>query len=184
MEQATGSLRPSISKIAIRLADQDPATASAACDPRFDLARIELQHEQFAEATRDFQTQLANCPDDAETHERLAQAYGSTGRTEDAIAQLRFAIQLAPDVAEYHSLLSQALDASNLNTEALSEAQLTVKLETRSGTNDADDWNNLGVQEARAHHTQAARAAFERALKIEPDHAQARANLARLGLAR
>jgi hypothetical protein len=43
-----------------------------------------------------------------------------------------------------------------------------------------NEWNNLGVMEARAHHTEAARGAFEQALKIQPNHAQAQANLARL----
>ena len=165
---------------AITLAGGNPAS----CDPRFDLARLELQHEQFAEAARDLLAQLSACPDDAETHERLAQAYGATGRTADAIAQLRLAIKLASNVAEYHALLSQALDAANQNTEALTEAQLAVKLDTQSGVKDPDNWNNLGVQEARAGNTETARKAFQHALEIQPDHAQAKANLSHLSPAR
>ena len=45
---------------------------------------------------------------------------------------------------------------------------------------DADDWNNLGVLQARAGDTVAARKDFEHALAIDPQHAAARANLARL----
>jgi Tfp pilus assembly protein PilF len=45
---------------------------------------------------------------------------------------------------------------------------------------DADAWNNLGALLARGGQTAAARSAFEPALNIQPDHAQAKANLARL----
>ena len=47
---------------------------------------------------------------------------------------------------------------------------------------DADGWNNLGALLARGGQTAAARSAFEHALQIQPDHAQAKANLARLSV--
>jgi Flp pilus assembly protein TadD len=47
---------------------------------------------------------------------------------------------------------------------------------------DPDGWNNLGVMEARSGITQAARADFTHALRLNPNHAQAQANLARLGI--
>ena len=159
---------------AISLEPSDPGS----CDARYDLARLELDHGEFVESTRDFLALLSACPDDAETHERLAQAYGASGHTEEAIAQLRLAINLSPKVAEYHALLSQALDASNQSTEALAESEKAAELDPA----DADNWNNLGVQQARARHIEAAREAFQRALKIEPDHQQAKANLARLAV--
>jgi Flp pilus assembly protein TadD len=46
--------------------------------------------------------------------------------------------------------------------------------------NDADDWNNLGVLEARARRRAEARDDFLRALQLAPNHAQARSNLQRL----
>ena len=45
---------------------------------------------------------------------------------------------------------------------------------------DADGWNNLGVLESRTGKTAAARADFEHALRLQPDHPQAKANLAHL----
>ncbi len=227
-----------------RAAAQSSPGDPAACDARFNLARLEQEHELYPDAIRDFQSQLASCgedaeahselgaafaasgqipaadtefqraleldpadftshfnlgeialnagqfseairhleaattrkPDSPEAHERLAQAYGSSGRMEDAIAQLREAVKLAPRSGQSHGLLSQALDAGGQIAEALSEAREAVKLDAT----DPDGWNNLGVLEARAGHTDAARSDFEHALIIQPGHAQARANLARI----
>jgi Flp pilus assembly protein TadD len=50
----------------------------------------------------------------------------------------------------------------------------------RLRTNDPDDWNNLGVLEARAGKIAEAREDFLHALQLAPDHAQARANLQHL----
>jgi len=44
----------------------------------------------------------------------------------------------------------------------------------------ADDWNNLGVLHARNGEATLARKDFEHALMLDPQHAAARANLARL----
>lgn len=157
------------------IASSNSAPAQA-CDARYDLAALDLHHEQFDSAAEEFRTQLATCLEDAETHEHLAQALGATNHTKDAIAHLRQAIQLSPNVAEYHALLSQALDATNQNAEALTEAQSAATL----APNDPDLWNNLGVQQARAHDPTAARSSFQHALQLDPSHQQAKANLARL----
>lgn len=60
--------------------------------------------------------------------------------------------------------------------EAADEQRIALKLLE----DDADGWNNLGVLEARTGQTAAARADFEHALRLQPDHAEAKANLARL----
>jgi tetratricopeptide (TPR) repeat protein/mono/diheme cytochrome c family protein len=142
----------------------------------FNLGEQALAAGPLQQAVQQLEAAAARKPGSAEVHQRLAQAYGASGRVEDAIAQLRLAAKQSPETAEIHSLLSQALDATGKADEALAEARLAVKL----NANDADGWNNLGVLEARARHIDDARSDFEHALKIQPDHAQARANLARL----
>ena len=72
------------------------------------------------------------------------------------------------------------LDALGQSEEAFAEQKQALQLDP----NDADGWNNLGALLARGGQTDAARAAFEHALKIQPDHAQARANLSRLSAAK
>ena len=59
----------------------------------------------------------------------------------------------------------------------IDEAQAVVRLNPQA----ADGWNNLGVLEVRSDRRDSARHDFERALQLDPNHAQAKANLERLG---
>ena len=92
------------------------------------------------------------------------------------MVQLRQAIALAPDNPDLHALLSQALAGSGKLEQAVVEQKTAVHLRTT----DPDDWNNLGVLEARAGRVNEAREDFRHALQLAPDHAQARANLQHL----
>lgn len=215
-----------------------------ACDPRFNLASLELRQNEFQNAEREFRTTLDHCsgdaaahsglgvalagegnrtsaeaefrsalqldprnftalyhlgemmiasgqpdqavpllqdaanarPDDVDARERLAMAFAQSGHLPDALTQLREAARRAPNNASLHALLSQVLSESGQLHEAIDEQ--TRALDLQSG--DADGWNNLGVLEARVGNTAAARAAFQHALRLAPDHAEARANLTRL----
>jgi Flp pilus assembly protein TadD len=60
--------------------------------------------------------------------------------------------------------------------QAIDERKAALRLRA----NDADEWNNLGVLEAKAGRLAEAREDVRRALQLAPDHAQARANLQRL----
>ncbi len=110
---------------------------------------------------------------DAEMREHLAMAYAQLGRFGDALTQLKAAAEITPDDPSIHALLSQVLDTTGQLNEAIAEQQKALHLDA----SDADGWNNLGVLEARAGKTAGARADFEHALRLKPDHAQARANL-------
>jgi Flp pilus assembly protein TadD len=93
----------------------------------------------------------------------------------DAVVQLRAAITLSPANPDLHAQLSQALASRQLGPAI---AERTTALHLRA--DDADDWNNLGVLEARAGRIGEAREDFLRALQLVPKHAQARSNLQRL----
>jgi len=214
-----------------------------ACDARFDLASLELRHQELKDAEQDFRAVLAACKEDAEmhaglgatlanegrdeaagefrralelqpenvsalrglaqmeldanraesaiehlktatrvdansadAHAELARAYAVAGQSQSALAELRIASGLKPDDPLLHSALAQVLGATGSLAEAIEEQRTALKL----AENDPDGWNNLGVMEARARQPAEARAAFEHALRLQPDHAQARANLERL----
>jgi Flp pilus assembly protein TadD len=94
----------------------------------------------------------------------------------DVVVQLRAAITLSPANPDLHAQLSQALASTGQLEPAIAERKAALHLRA----DDADDWNNLGVLEARAGRIGQAREDFLRALQLVPNHAQARSNLQRL----
>jgi Flp pilus assembly protein TadD len=155
---------------------ENKADPAQVCNARFDLASLDLRHDQPERAEAELRAQLDACPEDAETHAQLARAFAQSGDMEHALSELRAAEKLNPDDAAVHSALSQVLAGAGKIEDAAAEQRLALKL----AADDADGWNNLGALEARLGQTKAAREEFERALRIDPAHVQARANLARL----
>ncbi len=223
---------------------QDIGAHPKTCNARFNLAGLELKHDQASAAEQQFRTMLVQCPSDAGVHSGLGVALKSEGQPGAAQAELRAALEidhtisrhfttweiwrfrvvnlsklrsfsrrpsnsaprmltrasnwrmlmryrgalatrwsscarpsrLSPDNPELHSLLSQALASTGQLQQAIAERKAALHLRA----NDPDDWNNLGVLEARAGRIAEAREDFRRALQLAPDHAQARANLAHL----
>ncbi len=138
-----------------------------------------LAEQHYDEAESEFMRALILNPDAAsaaDLHEHLAYIYIRTGKSEQAIAQLRSAIQSAPDAPATHALLAQALSQSGQLQEAIAEQKLALHLRP----DDADQWNNLGVFEARFGDRAAARHDFEEAQRIDPKNEQAKANLVHL----
>ena len=86
-------------------------------------------------------------------------------------------------IAYYFQMTRLAL----LRAQALSDTELdemqaaaATQAALRINAKDADGWSNLGVLHAQTGQASAARSDFEHALAIDPQHAQARANLQRL----
>jgi Flp pilus assembly protein TadD/mono/diheme cytochrome c family protein len=67
-----------------------------ACDARFDLANLELSHDQASSAESDFRAELAVCPNDADVHAGLGAALASENRTSAAETEFRNSLELAP----------------------------------------------------------------------------------------
>jgi Flp pilus assembly protein TadD len=206
---------------------QDIAAHPETCDARFNLASLELKHDQASAADQQFGTMLAQCPSDAAVHSGLGVALASEGQSDAAQAELRKALEIDPhdftalynlgdlalqanqpqeavelleaavkqrpkdvdareQLADAYALsgrvgdavvqLSQALASTGELQQAIAERKAALQLRA----NDPDDWNNLGVLEARAGKIPEAREDFRHALQLAPDHAQARANLEHL----
>jgi Flp pilus assembly protein TadD/mono/diheme cytochrome c family protein len=150
----------------------DPADFTAL----YQLGEGAIEAGAFDRAIDLLQRASAQRPDDLDTLEHLAMAFAQSGRTGDALTELHAAAKIAPGDAALHSLLSQLLASAGSLAEAIDEQKQALHLQTK----DADGWNNLGVLEARAGKAAAARLDFQHALELVPDHAEARANLARL----
>jgi Flp pilus assembly protein TadD len=153
----------------------DPAYTDAA----FDLASIDIQHEQFAEAEQ-LLTQLTSAhPQDAQSLRLLAMAYASdstAGQLAKALTPLQAWVNLSPMDPEPRRALAQVYAQLGQPAEALREQRAVVAL----AASNASDWNDLGVMEARAGNPAAARKEFTHALELDPTLSAARINLSKL----
>jgi Flp pilus assembly protein TadD len=142
----------------------------------YNLGGIALDSGDAEQAAKWLESAARADPASADAEEKLALAYAQQGRLNDALPRLREAARLTPEDAHVHGLLSQVLGELGQTGEAIGEEKRSLQIDAM----DADGWNNLGVLEARAGQSAAARADFEHALRLQPDHVQARANLTRL----
>jgi Flp pilus assembly protein TadD len=106
----------------------------------------------------------------------LALADQQTQHPAEAETALHSAIAADPSDPTSHSLLAQSLAARGDLMGAITEQQAALRINQK----DADGWSNLGVLHAQSGQPAEARNDFEHALAIDPQHAQARANLERL----
>ncbi len=201
----TGAWQVAQEKLATAIA-LDPAYL----DAHFDLATIDLEHDLFAQAEREFHAALTLNPQDVESHLGLASALIAEGRTAEAEPQLRKAAELGKGQIDilYHLASIEAsggfLPEAILHLKACTALQ-PKRVEAHQGLvaiyaqqnmlADAieeqrtivslnqlapDEWNNLGALLARNADRPAAYQAFQRALAIDPANETARSNLQRM----
>jgi Flp pilus assembly protein TadD/mono/diheme cytochrome c family protein len=96
-----------------------------ACDARFDLANLELRHDQAPAAEVDFRAEIRGCAENADAHVGLAAALQAEGESAAAEAEFRRSLELAPDnVTAAIGLAQMKLDTGQNNAaiELLKEA--------------------------------------------------------------
>jgi Flp pilus assembly protein TadD len=82
---------------AVQAYQQAIAAHAEACDARFDLAELELKHDQASAAEQQLRTMLDRCPEDAGVHSALGIALAAESQTDAALAEFHRALALAPD---------------------------------------------------------------------------------------
>jgi Flp pilus assembly protein TadD len=122
---------------------------------------------------------LAIQPDSAVAYQYLGAALMDAGRLPDAIAAVRHSLALDPGQVGAESLLGLLLLRESRPEQAIPHLEAYVKRRR----DDPRGYNNLGAALMRAGRVEEARAAFREALRLDPSHAGARANLERLGAA-
>lgn len=155
--------------------------AALALDPKNrasleNLGLLDMQEGKPTDAVSQLQAAIA-LEDRADTRRELAIALAQSGQLPEAEIQVRAAILLDPKDAASHSLLSQFESLLGRPETAMEEQKKALAITP----NDPDGWNNLGVLYARAKDVPHAREAFQHALAINPQHAEALANLKRVG---
>jgi len=112
-------------------------------------------------------------PANARARNNLGDALYDAGRLDDAIAQLRTALELDPTYVDAHNNFGRALLAQGRYQEAEAHLREALRLDPSS----AHAENNLGVTLARLGRRAEAQAHHEAALRLDPAYADAHNNL-------
>ena len=142
----------------------------------FNLGDLALQANQPEKAAELLEAAVKQRPKDADAHQQLAAAYALSGRIATrwcSCARRSVCRRQILTCTRYSRRRWPA--PGNWSRRLRNEKPHFVCEQTTP-----DDWNNLGVLEARAGRITEAREDFLHALQLVPDHAQARTNLQRL----
>ena len=145
-------------------------------DAAFDLAAVDAEHDNPAEAETLLVRLTAEHPDDVAAQRLLALVYAGEGSVAKAVERQTLWAKLTPTDAEPHRALAQVYAQMGQRSDALREQRLVVAMVPQS----ASDWSDLGVLEAEAGDKAAARREFEHALRLDPKLEAAKANLSKL----
>jgi serine/threonine protein kinase/tetratricopeptide (TPR) repeat protein len=122
--------------------------------------------QQFAKVAVDAGTRAAMLdPSLPEAHLALAVSLAGTGRAEQAIAELRAALELRPTFDEARRQLGQVLARTGKIDEAVPEFQQAIALRPRYW----GGYNDLGVELFAAGRYAEAAKAFEQVVALQPD---------------
>jgi Flp pilus assembly protein TadD len=168
--QKTGRISEAVEHYRKALA-LDPRHANA----RFNLAQTLAAEGQLEAAVAEFRALVMERPEDPDARNGLGLALAGLGRSNEAIPEFETSLARRPNDLVAHDALGQLLLAAGRADAALDHLRIVV----RERADDADACNNLGTALAMKGDLLAAAEAFERALRIDPSHAAARANLER-----
>jgi tetratricopeptide (TPR) repeat protein len=159
---------------------QNPRTLwahAAAVDPSSYQARINLglaaSHDRdYDAALREFDAAIRLNPRSSNARFNRGLALAKLGRSHDAIASYREGLAIDPTDATAHAHIGDLLASADRLAEAEAEYREAARLAPH-----ADLYNSLGVTLARQNRLAEATVAFRDALTLDPNHADATANL-------
>jgi protein O-mannosyl-transferase len=134
-----------------------------------------LSRGRVEEALRACEEAVRLMPESGMARANLGYALLRTGRTSEAATQLTESLRLQPSYGPAHYIFANVLQQTGRLEEAAQEYRASLALQ--SGPATAQIHNDLGVTLARLGRMREAIAQFNEALRVKPDHAEARANL-------
>lgn len=147
-----------------------------ACDARFDLAQLELKHDQAHEAEQQLRYMLDHCPADAGVHSALGSALVAEGQGAAAGAEFKRALVL--DAANFTALYNLGLLASQAGDYQTAVDQLTLAVGLRP--KDVDTRVQLAGAYAQSGFFDDATAQLLEAIKLSPNDASIHALLSQV----
>jgi Flp pilus assembly protein TadD/mono/diheme cytochrome c family protein len=159
---------------------QAVAIESRGCDPRFNLASLELTQSRYSDAERDFREMLDHCPKDAAAHSELGIALAAEGNEAAAETEFRNALALDPRnfAAQYH--LGEMAIAAGRPADAIE----LLSSASKENPDDIDTRERLAMAFAQSGRSADALAQLREAVRIAPKTAELHALLSQvLGVA-
>ncbi len=141
----------------------DEFRAAVKADPKapnthFGLGYLLWTQDQFEEAAKEFQAELANVPESAQAMAFLADTDIHLGKPEDALPMAEKAVQIDPSIAKGHVDLGILYADSGRQKDAVAEFKAAIKL----SPNDQDPhWRLARLYQAMGEQ-QEAKAEFEK----------------------
>jgi Flp pilus assembly protein TadD len=154
----------------------DPSYA----DARYDLATLELHHDQYEAAASDYRVLIQQHPDDAAAHSGLGAALAQL--QQDDAARAEFERALALDPAQPDTLVNYASLELGANNPEHAHELLTKAV--AAGAHDAATYQQLAFADQQTHHPEEAEAALRSAIAADPADPTSHALLAQLLAAR
>jgi tetratricopeptide (TPR) repeat protein len=145
-------------------------------DPAFSYAAFRVHSELEFQA---MESLALNAPDSPQFHRALAEHLVNQGHTEAAVKEYQKAIEASPNSADLHFELGQALFYEAHVEARLAEAQKEFESAVRLNSMDARSECELGEIAVLRSDAAAAYDHFEKAHKINPEAACAKAGLAK-----
>jgi Flp pilus assembly protein TadD len=146
----------------------EAASGSKACDARFDLANLELRHEELKSAESDFRGQLSSCPEDAEVHAGLGAMLATEGQSDAAQAEFRRSLELDPQ--DETALLG--LGESDASAGRADQAIPLLSEAVRVNPSSVDAYEQLARAYAQSGDLQNALAQLRHAVELKPQDPQ------------
>jgi Flp pilus assembly protein TadD len=156
--------------------DLAPKGDAGSCDARFDLARLGVRTAQYAEAEKEFQSLLADCPEDAETRSGLGAALLGAGKSDLAASEFRRALEL--DGTDFTALYNLgAMDSEQGQAE---QAAKLLEAALKSWPDSPDAHEKLAAAYAQLGRPQEALDQLRSAAALTPKDAQVHSSLSQV----
>ncbi len=142
-------------------------------DAHFNLGRLYLDKQGYADAIKELREAVRIKPNDADAHNNLGLALKRNGDLNGAILEYRQAVQLNPKLASAQNNLANVLYAKRDYAGAIQHYRAALEIQPKS----AQTRMNLGSALDDAGKADDAIAEYKEALKLDPKNAKIHYNL-------